>query len=163
MQSQKLEKKKMINAKLIFCILAPCMFFGCAHIPRSKQPLEVHESVNASFENTWNAGVVTVGDLKGTVFAKDKTAGLITCKIPGRKRESAQYVNIFVKTDSQNLCDVYIVPHAFSTYTRYNFPYRSKEKIIFIFEDIYSGKDHLSNVGSAFFEKLEVNLRGRRL
>jgi hypothetical protein len=154
----------MNDIKIILYCLALCIFAGCAEIPKSAQRLEVHKNFNnSSFKTVWSSSIKTMESLKGTIIAKDEVAGLITCKI-GKKKELTQYVNIYIRTDYiNNLCEVYILPHTFSTYSSYSFPKNSKEKIMFNFKDVYSKKDSLSTIGQTIFKKMENNLRGSNL
>jgi hypothetical protein len=141
---------------------------GCANIPGAESPMEMQKSFAASFEDLWSHSVRTVKALEGTTLAEDKPAGLIVCKIPYGAEGSDEYVNIYVRRENADkpVCCVYVVPYTFSVnrgYIQRAEAEGSKKMLLFEFDDISFRKDHLSEVGNAFLDKLTDNIGQARL
>lgn len=148
----------MNDAKKISCFLVLSLFVvGCGpHIPTSEYPVEVQKAFHVPFDNVWDSSLDVIETFDGTIIAKDKSSGLITCKFSADKSQSKTYINIYIRRDLQNsISNVYIIPYTSSIYTAMRL---QEQGIILQFEDFSFRKDYFSEISKTFFEKLRGRL-----
>lgn len=158
----------MTNIKKIPWFLALSMIItaGCAPIPTSEHFVQLQKEFPASFEEVWNSSLQVIETFDGTIITKDKSSGLITCKITGNKTEGEFYTNIFV-TASQNEIPtvVFVTPYNSLTYSRNSWEgpsSNSKNGVITEVRNISFHKNHFINFSNTFYKRLEDEIRGNK-
>jgi len=176
----------MNNAKLIFCLIWPCLLLAAGCEPKlatSEHPAVMEKVFLASPDRVWQYSLEVIQSQNGTVLTKDKSLGLIMCKIPdssiaGPKSRAGEgiwksydtkkypepfiYLNVYIKQPSagDSTAIVYAIPY--DALSNVCFARLVPEKIS-AFQDVTFRKNYESQVSNMFFEGLRANLKEAEL